>query len=90
MAKKQLLPPPVATQKRDISVNLRFSEDVYERLKRIAIFSNTSITGLLHYVTLNTTLPLMEKEMLSAQHPIAATDAPLLSAVDMPAAPAEE
>jgi len=82
VAKKQLLPPPVATHKRDISVNLRFSEDVYERLKGIATFSNTSITGLLHYVTLNTTLPLMEKEMLSAR--------PATPDSDAPAAPAEE
>jgi len=76
MAKKQLLPPPIDTQKRDISVNLRFSEDVYERLKRIAAFSNTSITGLLHYVTINTTLPLMEKEMHNAQPSTPTSDAP--------------
>ena len=67
MVKKSLLPPPVETQKREVSVNLHFSSDVYERLKTLADFSGTSVAGLLFYVTVNTTLPLMEREMNKAK-----------------------
>jgi len=63
MAKRQLLPPSTDAQKRVMSVNLRFSADVYERLKAVAEYSGTSIASLLFYVTVNTTLPMMEREM---------------------------
>jgi len=66
MPKQSLLPPADDSQKRDVSVNLRFSADVYERLKTVAEFSRTGVASLLFYVTVNTTLPLMEKEMQRA------------------------
>ena len=66
MSKQSLLPPAADSQKRDVSVNLRFSADVYERLKTVAEFSRTGVASLLFYVTVNTTLPLMEKEMQRA------------------------
>ncbi len=69
MTKRQLLPQPADSQKREVSVNLRFSSDVHERLKALAEFSGTTVAGLLFYVTVNTTLPMMEKEMSKAQQP---------------------
>jgi len=67
MPKQSVLPPAAEPQKRDVTVNLRFSVDTYERLKAIAEFSNTGVASLLFYVTLNTTLPMMEKELKKAQ-----------------------
>jgi len=51
MPKQSLLPPADDSQKRDVSVNLRFSADVYERLKTVAEFSRTGVASLLFYVT---------------------------------------
>lgn len=67
MPKRQLLPPTAGTQKREVSVNLRFSAEDHERLKQVAEFSQTNVSSLLFYVTINTTLPLMEKEMKRVQ-----------------------
>lgn len=66
MPKNTVLPPTTEAQKRDMSVNLRFSAEVYARLKALADYSNTTVAGLLFYVTVNTTLPMMEKEMQRA------------------------
>lgn len=63
MPKQSLLPPADNSKKREVSVNLRFSAEVYERLKTVAAFSKTGVASLLFYVTVNTTLPMMEKEM---------------------------
>ena len=67
MPKKQLLPPSDHANKREVSVNLRFSQEDYERLKRVADFSSTTIANLLFYVTINTTLPMMEQAVKRAQ-----------------------
>ncbi len=77
MPKRQLLPPTVGTQKREVSVNLRFSAEDHERLKQVAEFSQTNVSSLLFYVTMNTTLPLMEKEMKRVQAESAIKSAPL-------------
>jgi len=67
MPKKRLLPPSDHANKREVSVNLRFSQEDYERLKRVADFSSTTIANLLFYVTINTTLPMMEQAVKRAQ-----------------------
>ena len=67
MPKKQLLPPSDHANKREVSVNLRFSQEDYERLKQVADFSSTTIANLLFYVTINTTLPMMEQAVKRAQ-----------------------
>lgn len=69
MPKKQLLPPSGDTNKREVSVNLRFSVDDHARLKRVADFSGTTVANLLFYVTMNTTLPMMEQEVQRATTP---------------------
>jgi hypothetical protein len=66
MPKKQLLPPSGDVNKREVSVNLRFSVDDHARLKKVADFSGTTVANLLFYVTLNTTLPMMEQEVQRA------------------------
>ncbi|MEP7288639.1 MAG: hypothetical protein ABI947_23035 [Chloroflexota bacterium] len=66
MSKKQLLPPSGGSRKREVSVNLRFSVDDHRRLKHVADFSGTTVASLLHYVTIHTTLPLMEQEVRQA------------------------
>lgn len=63
MPKKQLLPPSSGSHKREVSVNLRFSVDHHTRLQAVADFSGTTVASLLHYVTIHTTLPLMEQEV---------------------------
>ena len=63
MPKKTLLPPSNAANKREVSVNLRFSVEDHARLKQVADHSGTTVATLLHYVTINTTLPLMEQEV---------------------------
>ncbi len=63
MSKKPLLPPSSDSHKREVSVNLRFSVDDHTRLKHVADFSGTTVASLLHYVTVHTTLPLMEQEV---------------------------
>jgi hypothetical protein len=78
--KQSVLPPPTQTQKREVSVNLHFNSDVYERIKVLAEFSGTSVAALLHYVTVNTVLPLMEREMSKKQ-----SDAPTKPAKSDPA-----
>lgn len=67
MSKKQLLPPATDQNKREVSVNLRFSVDDHTRLKQVADYSSTTVASLLHYVTLNTTLPMMEQEVERAR-----------------------
>ncbi len=76
MAKQSVLPPATDAQKREVTVNLRFSPDDYERLKTVAEFSHTSVASLLFYVTVNTTLPMMEKEMKKAQQVVTQDDKP--------------
>ena len=66
MPKKQLLPPSSESNRREVSVNLRFSLEDHTRLKKVAEFSNTTVANLLFYVTMNTTLPLMEQEVQRA------------------------
>ena len=66
MPKKQLLPPASDAHRREVSVNLRFSVEDYARLKKVAEFSETTVANLLFYVTMNTTLPLMEQEVQRA------------------------
>jgi len=66
MSKKPLLPPSSDSHKREVSVNLRFSVDDHTRLKHVADFSGTTVASLLHYVTIHTTLPLMEQEVRRA------------------------
>lgn len=66
MSKKPLLPPSGDSRKREVSVNLRFSIDDHIRLKQVADFSGTTVASLLHYVTVHTTLPLMEQEVRHA------------------------
>jgi len=63
MSKKQLLPPSGDSHKREVSVNLRFSVEDHLRLKQVAEFSGTTVANLLFYVTMNTTLPMMEQEV---------------------------
>lgn len=63
MAKRQMLPPAADTQKRETPVNLRFSSEDFDRLKRLADFRHTTVSNLLFYVTVNSMLPMMEKEM---------------------------
>ena len=63
MSKKQLLPPAGDPHKREVSVNLRFSVADHLRLKQVAEFSGTTVANLLFYVTMNTTLPMMEQEV---------------------------
>ena len=69
MPKKQLLPLSGDSHKREVSVNLRFSVDDHARLKRVAEFSDTTVANLLFYVTMNTTLPMMEQEVQRAGKP---------------------
>ncbi len=76
MAKQSVLPPAADAQKREVTVNLRFSADDYERLKTVAEFSHTGVASLLFYVTVNTTLPMMEREMKKAQQTMTQTDKP--------------
>ena len=66
MPKKQLLPPSGQSNRREVSVNLRFSFEDHARLKKVAEFSNTTVANLLFYVTMNTTLPMMEQEVQCA------------------------
>ena len=66
MPKKQLLPPSGQSNRRQVSVNLRFSFEDHARLKKVAEFSNTTVANLLFYVTMNTTLPMMEQEVQRA------------------------
>lgn len=66
MPKKQLLPPSGDSRKREVSVNLRFSVEDHQRLKYVADFSGTTVASLLHYVTIHTTLPMMEQEVRRA------------------------
>ena len=66
MPKKQLLPPSSDSHRREVSVNLRFSLEDHARLKKVAEFSETTVANLLFYVTMNTTLPLMEQEVQRA------------------------
>ena len=66
MPKKQLLPPSGDSNRREVSVNLRFSFEDHARLKKVAEFSNTTVANLLFYVTMNTALPLMEQEVQRA------------------------
>ncbi|MHB8626808.1 MAG: hypothetical protein ACYDBJ_07155 [Aggregatilineales bacterium] len=93
MAKRSLLPPSTDAQKREVSVNLRFNAEVYERLKTLAEFSGTGVANLLFYVTVNTTLPMMEKEMNKAkQNPTTSIErppAPKLPA-ELPQRPVQE
>lgn len=79
MPKKQLLPPSGDSRKREVSVNLRFSVDDHTRLKQVADFSGTTVASLLHYVTIHTTLPLMEQEVrrTSANQPQTQSNYPL-------------
>jgi len=79
MPKQSVLPPIAEPHKRDVTVNLRFGVDTYERLKAVAEFSNTGVASLLFYVTLNTTLPMMEKEMQKAQQSTSQADEALPS-----------
>lgn len=72
MPKKTLLPPSNEGNKREVSVNLRFSVEDHLRLKYVADFSGTTVASLLHYVTIHTTLPMMEQEVRRA-HAIAQT-----------------
>lgn len=67
MPKKLLLPPATDQNKREVSVNLRFSVDDHARLKQVADFSGTTVANLVHYVTLNTALPMMEQEVERAK-----------------------
>ena len=66
MSKKQLLPPSGDSHKREVSVNLRFSVADHLRLKQVAEFSGTTVANLLFYVTMNTTLPMMEQAVQRA------------------------
>jgi len=66
MSKKQLLPPAGDSHKREVSVNLRFSLADHLRLKQVAEFSGTTVANLLFYVTMNTTLPMMEQAVQRA------------------------
>ena len=66
MPKKQLLPPSSDSHRREVSVNLRFSVEDHARLKKVADFSETTVANLLFYVTMNTTLPMMEQEVQRA------------------------
>jgi len=66
MPKKQLLPPSGDSHKREVSVNLRFSVADHLRLKQVAEFSGTTVANLLLYVTMNTTLPMMEQAVQRA------------------------
>jgi len=77
MPKKQLLPPSGDSNRREVSVNLRFSIEDHARLKKVAEFSNTTVANLLFYVTMNTTLPLMEQEVQRATKMV--TDLPQAS-----------
>ncbi len=61
--KVKMLPPAGKTQKREANVNIRFCANDIARLKRIAAYRGTTVTQLLHYVTTNTVLPLLEEEM---------------------------
>ncbi len=61
--KVKMLPPAGKTQKREAHVSVRFCANDFARLKRIAEYRGTTVTRLLHYVTTNTVLPLLEEEM---------------------------
>ena len=86
MPKKQLLPPSGDSHKREVSVNLRFSLADHLRLKQVAEFSGTTVANLLFYVTMNTTLPMMEQAVQRAsksegsevKQDVPATTSPLL------------
>ena len=86
MPKKHLLPPSGDSHKREVSVNLRFSLVDHLRLKQVAEFSGTTVANLLFYVTMNTTLPMMEQAVQRAsksegsevKQGIAAATSPLL------------
>ncbi len=79
MAKGDILPPPIDAQKRETTVNLRFSTDDYERLKRVAQFCHTNVSALLHYATINATLPQMEREMKRKQVEQVTSTVPVLT-----------
>jgi hypothetical protein len=61
-----MLPPPSAP-KRGRNISIRFSEVDYQRLQQVAKYRDITVTALLHYVTVHSVLPRLEREIQHEQ-----------------------
>lgn len=55
--------PPKPSAKREMSVNIRFSQAEHMRLKRIADYRGLTVTALLYHVIVHAVVPRLEKEI---------------------------
>ena len=63
MAKPTLLPPAEEAERREKPVHVRFTDEEYERFKRLAAYRKISLARLMRHVLVNAALPLLEEEM---------------------------
>lgn len=63
MKKLASLLPPKRPAKRDSGVNVRFTQDEYDELERIATYRDISVTELVYHVIAQFALPQLRDEM---------------------------
>lgn len=63
MSKSTMLPPAAEAERRAKRVHVGFTDEEYQRFKRLASYRKISLPRLIYHVLVNVALPRLEAEM---------------------------